>query len=181
MKPIDVVVIGAGPAGVFAACRAADLGAKTALVTRNEFGGMAAHDGPVPVRTLEVTAVAVCMRVEFSLMVRCRATIVVTAITWSGSVAWRIPRKKPKATIGSKPIMFIKDAPKPTSECWFKTVDAPFLYRLGQRNPSWLGTAAGRPHDLPRVTRNKIAMHDSSKTSSASGSELKTLILRLQG
>src|SRR5215467_1966423 len=48
----DVIVIGAGPAGVVAALRAADLGAKTALITRDEFGGMAASDGPVPVRTL---------------------------------------------------------------------------------------------------------------------------------
>ncbi|MGA9304379.1 MAG: NAD(P)/FAD-dependent oxidoreductase [Candidatus Sulfotelmatobacter sp.] len=48
----DVVVIGAGPAGLVAALRAADLGAKTSLVTRDEFGGMAANDGPVPVRTL---------------------------------------------------------------------------------------------------------------------------------
>jgi pyruvate/2-oxoglutarate dehydrogenase complex dihydrolipoamide dehydrogenase (E3) component len=49
---IDVIVIGAGPAGVLAAIRAADLGAHTVLVTRAEFGGMAANDGPVPVRTL---------------------------------------------------------------------------------------------------------------------------------
>ncbi|MGJ0510113.1 MAG: dihydrolipoyl dehydrogenase family protein [Methylocystis sp.] len=49
---MDVVVIGAGPAGLMAALRAADLGARTALVTRAEFGGMAANDGPVPVRTL---------------------------------------------------------------------------------------------------------------------------------
>src|SRR5829696_2961548 len=49
---MDVVVIGAGPAGVVAALRAADLGARTALVTRDGFGGMAANDGPVPVRTL---------------------------------------------------------------------------------------------------------------------------------
>jgi len=49
---MDVVVIGAGPAGVLAALRAADLGAKTALITRDDFGGMAANDGPVPVRTL---------------------------------------------------------------------------------------------------------------------------------
>src|SRR5207342_266081 len=49
---IDIIVIGAGPAGVVAALRAADLGARTILVTRAEFGGMAANDGPVPVRTL---------------------------------------------------------------------------------------------------------------------------------
>src|SRR6478752_6730706 len=48
----DIIVIGAGPAGVLAALRAADLGARTLLVTRAEFGGMAANDGPVPVRTL---------------------------------------------------------------------------------------------------------------------------------
>src|SRR3569832_1132525 len=51
-RRMDVVVIGAGPAGVVAALRSADLGAKTALIIRDEFGGMAANDGPVPVRTL---------------------------------------------------------------------------------------------------------------------------------
>ena len=49
---LDIIIIGAGPAGVIAARRAADLGARTTLVTRDEFGGMAANDGPVPVRTL---------------------------------------------------------------------------------------------------------------------------------
>ena len=53
---IDVIVIGAGPAGVMAAIRAGDLGAKTALITRDQFGGMAANDGPVPVRTLAYAA-----------------------------------------------------------------------------------------------------------------------------
>ena len=57
---IDVLVIGAGPAGVLAALRAADLGARTALLTRTEFGGMAANDGPVPVRTLAHAARLIC-------------------------------------------------------------------------------------------------------------------------
>lgn len=48
----DVAVIGAGPAGIVAALRAADLGARTVLVSRGELGGMAGNDGPVPVRTL---------------------------------------------------------------------------------------------------------------------------------
>jgi pyruvate/2-oxoglutarate dehydrogenase complex dihydrolipoamide dehydrogenase (E3) component len=47
-----VLIFGAGPAGLAAALRAADLGAKTTLVASDEFGGMAANDGPIPVRTL---------------------------------------------------------------------------------------------------------------------------------
>src|ERR1700755_2620809 len=48
-RTLDVVVVGAGPAGVVAALRTARLGATTALITRDQFGGMAANDGPVPV------------------------------------------------------------------------------------------------------------------------------------
>ena len=47
-----VVIIGGGPAGLRASLRAAELGARTMLVTKGAFGGMAATDGPVPVRTL---------------------------------------------------------------------------------------------------------------------------------
>jgi len=49
---MKVLVIGAGPAGVLAALCTADLGAPTTLLSRDAFGGMAANDGPVPVRTL---------------------------------------------------------------------------------------------------------------------------------
>jgi pyruvate/2-oxoglutarate dehydrogenase complex dihydrolipoamide dehydrogenase (E3) component len=48
----DVIVIGAGPAGLVAALRAGDLGTRTTLMTSGEFGGMASNDGTVPVRTL---------------------------------------------------------------------------------------------------------------------------------
>src|SRR5215467_6538235 len=52
----DVIVIGGGPAGMLAALSTADLGARTVLVTRGAFGGMAANDGPIPVRTLSQAA-----------------------------------------------------------------------------------------------------------------------------
>ena len=44
----DILIVGAGPAGVRAALRAAELGAKATLVTSGEFGGMAANDGRYP-------------------------------------------------------------------------------------------------------------------------------------
>jgi pyruvate/2-oxoglutarate dehydrogenase complex dihydrolipoamide dehydrogenase (E3) component len=53
---MDIVIIGAGPAGLVASLRAAELGARTVLVTRGEVGGMAANDGPIPVRTLAQAA-----------------------------------------------------------------------------------------------------------------------------
>ena len=49
---MDVVVIGAGPAGAVAALRAADLGGSHRARDQRQAGGMAANDGPVPVRTL---------------------------------------------------------------------------------------------------------------------------------
>ena len=52
----DVAAIGAGPAGVFAALQAARLGARTVLLARDAVGGMAAADGPVPVRALAQAA-----------------------------------------------------------------------------------------------------------------------------
>src|SRR4051794_13489862 len=55
-EQFEVAVIGAGPAGLFAALRAARLGARTALITRDGVGGMAAADGPVPVRVLTQAA-----------------------------------------------------------------------------------------------------------------------------
>ena len=58
----DVLVIGAGPAGVMASLRAADLGARTTLVTSGALGGMAANDGPVPVRTPGLPPRGYCAR-----------------------------------------------------------------------------------------------------------------------
>jgi pyruvate/2-oxoglutarate dehydrogenase complex dihydrolipoamide dehydrogenase (E3) component len=52
----DVLVLGGGPAGIQAALRAATLGADTTIVSAGPIGGMAAGDGPVPVRTLAAAA-----------------------------------------------------------------------------------------------------------------------------
>ncbi|WP_159619655.1 dihydrolipoyl dehydrogenase family protein [Arthrobacter zhaoguopingii] len=52
----DVLVIGAGPAGMAAAARAAELGARTAVVERSALGGTCVNSGCVPTRVLAKTA-----------------------------------------------------------------------------------------------------------------------------
>jgi len=48
----DIIVVGGGPAGVVAALRASELGAKVALVERARLGGTCTNDGCVPTRVL---------------------------------------------------------------------------------------------------------------------------------
>jgi pyruvate/2-oxoglutarate dehydrogenase complex dihydrolipoamide dehydrogenase (E3) component len=48
----DIVVLGGGPAGVTAALRARELGAKVALVERGKMGGTCTNDGCAPTRVL---------------------------------------------------------------------------------------------------------------------------------
>ena len=52
----DLIVIGAGPAGVSAALRASELGARVALVDRQRMGGTCTNTGCVPTRVLAITA-----------------------------------------------------------------------------------------------------------------------------
>ena len=47
----DIVVIGGGPAGYVAAIRAAQLGAKVAIVEKAEFGGTCLNKGCIPTKT----------------------------------------------------------------------------------------------------------------------------------
>src|SRR5262249_61013037 len=49
---IYVIWLGPGLAGVRGWLRAAEMGGRASLVASGELGGMAANDGPVPVRTL---------------------------------------------------------------------------------------------------------------------------------
>ena len=48
----DIIIIGAGPAGYVAAIRAGQLGMKTALVEKNELGGMCLNWGCIPTKAL---------------------------------------------------------------------------------------------------------------------------------
>ena len=53
---MDVVVVGGGPAGVTAALRARELGARVVLLERDRMGGTCTNDGCVPTRVLAKTA-----------------------------------------------------------------------------------------------------------------------------
>lgn len=52
MEKFDVVVIGAGPGGYPAAIRAAQLGARVALVEKEQLGGVCLNCGCIPTKTL---------------------------------------------------------------------------------------------------------------------------------
>ncbi|HSO27005.1 MAG TPA: NAD(P)/FAD-dependent oxidoreductase [Anaerolineales bacterium] len=52
----DVLVLGGGPAGVTAALRACELGARVGLVESNRMGGVCTNDGCVPTRVLAKAA-----------------------------------------------------------------------------------------------------------------------------
>ena len=56
MDHFDVVVIGAGPAGTAAALRAAELGARVAVLEADRTGGTCVNTGCVPTRVLAKTA-----------------------------------------------------------------------------------------------------------------------------
>lgn len=58
MREFDIVIIGAGPGGYVAAIRAAQLGAKVALVERDKVGGTCLNRGCIPTKALYYSATA---------------------------------------------------------------------------------------------------------------------------
>ena len=58
MREFDVVIIGAGPGGYVSAIRAAQLGAKVAVIERNKIGGTCLNWGCIPTKALYYSAKA---------------------------------------------------------------------------------------------------------------------------
>ena len=52
MKQYDILVLGAGPGGYVAAIKAAQMGARTAIVEAGELGGVCLNVGCIPTKTL---------------------------------------------------------------------------------------------------------------------------------
>ena len=55
-KQYDLVIIGAGPGGYHAAIRAAQYGAKVALIEKNKLGGTCLNRGCIPTKALLASA-----------------------------------------------------------------------------------------------------------------------------
>lgn len=56
MKEIDLFIIGSGPGGYTAAIRAAQLGAKVAIIEKNDLGGTCLNKGCIPTKSLIASA-----------------------------------------------------------------------------------------------------------------------------
>ncbi|MFE1630139.1 dihydrolipoyl dehydrogenase [Brevibacillus reuszeri] len=52
LNPVDTLVIGSGPGGYMAALKSAQLGMKTAIVERDQIGGVCTHVGCIPSKAL---------------------------------------------------------------------------------------------------------------------------------
>lgn len=52
MKEYDIIILGAGPGGYVAAIKAAQMGAKTALIEKEDVGGVCLNWGCIPTKTL---------------------------------------------------------------------------------------------------------------------------------
>lgn len=93
----DVTVIGGGPAGVTAALRASELGARTALIERGHLGGTCTNDGCVPTRVLAKAARLMRDTLQFAEygLEGERPTVNLAAmLTQAQQVVYRIHEKK---------------------------------------------------------------------------------------
>lgn len=66
MKNFDIIIIGSGPGGYVAAIRAAQLGAKVAVVEKDEVGGTCLNWGCIPAKSLINSVETSCGLINFS-------------------------------------------------------------------------------------------------------------------
>ena len=113
--PFDVLVIGGGPGGYVAALRAAQLGARTAVVEKDRLGGTCLVRGCIPTKALLQSSelytqakagaafVLVALIAASGASVRTTVTIsVVSALVWIGS-ARRLARYWRKGVFTDRP------------------------------------------------------------------------------
>ena len=106
-RNFDVVVIGAGPAGTAAALRAAELGARVAVLEADRTGGTCVNTGCVPTRVLARTA-----RITREMRTAGAWGIILTeqSLDWSETVdrvsapSTGCARSKPKPTGSPQPV-----------------------------------------------------------------------------
>ncbi len=89
-EPLDVLVIGAGPAGTSAALRAAELGARVAVVDAERTGGTCVNTGCVPTRVLAKTA---------RLMREVRSADAYGITVTEQAIDWRTTVERVRATV----------------------------------------------------------------------------------
>lgn len=66
MKNFDIIIIGAGPGGYVAAIRGAQLGAKVAVIEKEEVGGTCLNWGCIPTKSLINSVETACPGINFS-------------------------------------------------------------------------------------------------------------------
>lgn len=65
LDTVDTLVIGSGPGGYVAALRSAHLGMKTAIVERDQLGGVCTHVGCIPSKALIAEAERFKLRTQW--------------------------------------------------------------------------------------------------------------------
>jgi dihydrolipoamide dehydrogenase len=84
--PFDVAIIGGGPGGYVAAIRAAQLGARVALVEKDRLGGACLHRGCIPTKALLRTAEALLESRDASTL---GVVVKDTAVDFGAMMAWK--------------------------------------------------------------------------------------------
>lgn len=76
MKSYDIIIIGSGPGGYVAAIRAAQLGAKVAVIEKDQIGGTCLNWGCIPTKSLINSLETACGQPDYAEINRCKNNLV---------------------------------------------------------------------------------------------------------